>query len=405
MARFALAWELGAGLGHAMPLAQLAQTLLDRGHEVHLLWKDLAPVAAVFTPLTGERLHLWQAPLWLHNMQDAPDAVSYSELLLQAGYLDCPALLAIVRAWREVMAVIEPDLLIADHAPTALLAARGLPFARAMFGNGFMIPPMCQPLPAFREWESPSGQRLASADARALLTCNQVLDLLGEPPLDALHELLMGDEHFLLGWPELDHYRSARAAKPMRNWGWPEVPVISTDPVWPPAPGPRTLAYLARDHPALDAVLAILREGPWCTLMVVLGASDQETRDGSSPRLQISNRPVNMAGAIESADLLLSHSGSGLLYQAMAAGLPSVLLPTQVEQLLLARRVAAAGAGVVLWPHEVGHSLAKAIDAVIGSSGFATAARRLAAQNSVTVHGNVLVRIAERCEQLSGQAR
>lgn len=405
MARIALSWELGSGLGHAVPLAQLAQTLLDRGHEVHLVWKDLTPVGLLFDPAAVDRLQLWQAPLWLHTLQGAPEATSYAELLLQAGYLDAAAMQTLVRAWRRLIDRIEPDFLMADHAPTALLATRGLPLARAMFGNGFMIPPACDPLPSFREWDVPAPQRLASADARAMQTCNQVLAAFGAPPLRALHELLAVDEHFLLGWPELDHYRPGRVACPLPSWGWPAVPSIGADPVWPTGPGPRVLAYLARDHPAFDAVLACLRGGPWCTLMIVLGASDRELRDADSPSLRLVNRPVDAARAITVADLLLSHAGSGLLYQSMAAGLPAVLLPTQVEQLLLARRVASTGAGVVLWPHEVAGSLARAVEAVTGSPGFAAAAGRLAARHGNDVYGNVLVRIAERCEALSAPVR
>lgn len=406
MGRIVLAWELGAGLGHAMPLSRLAQALLDRGHDVHLVWKDLASCSSLFADgLESGRLHLWQAPLWLYSLQGLPEAANYAELLLQAGYLDEGAMIAIARAWRGLMTAIEPDLLVCDHAPTALLAARGLPFSKALFGNGFGIPPACSPMVALREWEPGPASRLASADERALLTCNQVLAALRQPPFAALHELLAVDEKFLLGWPELDHYRPYRSAQPLHSWGWPDPRPLGEAPGWPSASGPRILAYLPRDHPAFDAVVACLSTGPWATSLLVPGAADDEVRRCSNSRLHITNRPIHITRGLEMADLLLSHSGSGSLYHALSAGLPAVLLPTHFEQMLLARRVASAGAGVFLWPHEVQHSLTRAIDAVTGSPGFAASARALAARNDASVHGDVPARMASRCEQLIAPAR
>ncbi|MFG5408062.1 hypothetical protein ABXN37_07975 [Piscinibacter sakaiensis] len=135
MARLLLAWELGGGLGHAQALTALADALLRRGHAVDLAWKDLSVAGAVLGErLRHPRLRLWPAPVWTATLANMPEPANHAELLFRAG----------------------PALLVADHAPTALLAARGQPLRRLLFGNGFCIPPAEGPWPAFREWETPA---------------------------------------------------------------------------------------------------------------------------------------------------------------------------------------------------------------------------------------------------------
>ena len=75
MARFLLAWELGGGMGHVVPLAQVAEPLVQRGHEVHFVLRDLSAARAGLGALaSAPRVRLWQAPVWQMPYQ-APAAV------------------------------------------------------------------------------------------------------------------------------------------------------------------------------------------------------------------------------------------------------------------------------------------------------------------------------------------
>ncbi len=47
MARMLLTWELGAGLGHLVPLRQLAIALVSRGHEVFVAARDITRAGRV----------------------------------------------------------------------------------------------------------------------------------------------------------------------------------------------------------------------------------------------------------------------------------------------------------------------------------------------------------------------
>ncbi|MCW5954722.1 MAG: hypothetical protein KIT69_20910, partial [Propionibacteriaceae bacterium] len=166
--RFLLAWELGGGLGHSVPLAQIAAPLLAAGHRVDIALRDVSTARAAFGPVFQHPgLQIWQSPLFLAQLRGVPETVSYAELLFRAGFLDAGRLLGPVRAWRALFGAVAPDLLLVDHAPTALLAARGLGLRTAAIGTGFFVPPALTPIPAFREWEPVDPRRVAAAEERA----------------------------------------------------------------------------------------------------------------------------------------------------------------------------------------------------------------------------------------------
>ena len=214
MSRFLFTWEIGSGLGHTVPLAQVAEPLLARGHEVHFALRDLTSARVALGALAdAPNVRLWQAPIWALKIQGLPEALSFAELLFRAGYLDAKRLRGLVQGWCSLLDAVRPDLLLADHSPTALLAARGRPLRRALIGGGFFQPPAVVPMPGFRDFAVPP-KRLADAERLAVMTCNEVLQARGQAPLTRLHELLDADELFLVTWPELDHYGIGPQGRP-----------------------------------------------------------------------------------------------------------------------------------------------------------------------------------------------
>ena len=138
MARFLMAWELGSGLGHAGRMAPLAEALIARGHQVDVVMKDVVHTRPMFQ---GIDVRIFQAPMWLHRTVGLPQPqVSLAEIVLAAGYLTAESLGALVSSWRALMSATQADAVIADYAPTALIAAhiQGLP--TASLGIGFYVP-------------------------------------------------------------------------------------------------------------------------------------------------------------------------------------------------------------------------------------------------------------------------
>jgi UDP:flavonoid glycosyltransferase YjiC (YdhE family) len=400
MARLLLAWELGGGLGHVLPLGQLAVALRARGHEVDLVLRDLSLAAQALGPaLDDPALRLWQAPLWLHPCQPATEPACFAELFFDAGYLDPARLLGLVRGWRQSIRQLRPDLIVADFAPTALLAARGLGVACLPFGSGFSMPPPLSPVPSYRAWERPPAARAAEAEAAVLATCNQVLRSLGEAPLPALHALFDGPELWISAWLELDPYGAQRGPQRRHYWGVSPQPAHGLAAEWPGGAGPRVLAYLHAQHTAFEQILARLASGPWCCLVSVSGLSEAAAQRLDGPQLKVVTQPLSLGPALARAAAHLGHGGLGVTTAALAAGVPCVLLPLHDEQLLTARLVSRAGAGVYLWPEEAAAGLQPALQAVLGSPGFAQAPRTMAALQTPAPSLQVMDSMAERCER------
>src|ERR1700728_2291050 len=125
MATIFFAWELGGGLGHLMRIAPLAKALTAQGHRVFLAARDLSRVESIYL---GSGVQYVQAPFL--NAQFEPGyekPVYFADLLHNIGFADDGCLLAHAEAWRSLYRLVRPDLIVFDHSPTALLAARGVP--------------------------------------------------------------------------------------------------------------------------------------------------------------------------------------------------------------------------------------------------------------------------------------
>uniref|UniRef100_UPI0025BD6080 hypothetical protein n=1 Tax=Aquabacterium sp. TaxID=1872578 RepID=UPI0025BD6080 len=209
MAKIVLAWENGGGMGHAGRLSEMARALLARGHDVTLAWREPRLVPVLLPDLIAHAsLHVAHVPV----CQIAPDhpalprpVRNQADLLLCAGYFDPALVTPALSFWLDLLRTLQPDVLVADHAPAALLAAASQPGLRtAQVGTGYFQPPRTEPWPSLRFWE-PQPPDPAHADT-ALQTVRAAQAACGLPPLGALVDLLDTDLDLLLNWPELLPY-------------------------------------------------------------------------------------------------------------------------------------------------------------------------------------------------------
>lgn len=339
MAHFHLAWELGGDPAHAGRLRIVAQALLARGHVVSLSVRDLVLARRLLGDLD---LPLLQAPAWLHG--GAQNAASLAEIMLGAGYQDVQALDGLLRGWRSALGLLKPDVLVAEFAPTVLLAARSLDLPAAALGAAFTLPPPGQPLPNFRPWEAVDLARLAAAELHVLKVMNTLLVHHGGVPYARAADALLGQQHLLCAWPELDHYARPAATE---DWLGPAfITPPGAPPQWPPGQGHQVFVYLRQEHPAYIAVLhALVLEG--CRVLCY----QPEVAAGAVPpvhatSLAWASGPVDLAAAMSQARLCVTQAGEGTVAHAMLAAVPMLLLPTQLERYLLAQRLEAAGVAI-----------------------------------------------------------
>jgi hypothetical protein len=400
--RFLFAWELGGGLGHMVQLAQIARPLLASGHHIDFALRDLSGARTALAELHDHpHVRLWQAPVWQPAFRAARHPISYPELLFAAGYLDAKRLIALVHAWRSLFASIAPDLLLVDHSPTALLAARGFAFPRVSTGTGFVVPPAAEPIPAFAEWEPAEPARVATIERFVLETCNTMLDALGQPPLGAFHELYSENECFLFTSPELDHYGPSARRPGTTYRGALAAPPGGSPPCWPDGDGPRLFAYLKIEYQQTAAILRQLMSGPWRTFAYVSGMQPPDAAKSQSPYLNVSTSVADLEAVGRSADALLCHGGFNTVSQLLAAGVPAIVLPMQPEQMLVGGRLLRSRAGLVVFAERVAQDLPIALDRIATETSFRDAARSFAERHSAG--GKDVARLAAaRCEALAG---
>ncbi|MBW4671348.1 MAG: hypothetical protein KME60_28985 [Cyanomargarita calcarea GSE-NOS-MK-12-04C] len=199
MPKALLAWEIGGGQGHLHLLSAIAHKLKDYGIE---------PVFALQNPkirglcLPGKILQAPRATMRFLDDKDDDKSYLFSDILYIFGF-STPFLFSFhFQAWRNLINLVRPSLVIADFAPVLVLAAKGI-VPTVVVGNGFCIPPAVIDFPALRPFPVP-----AEAFRRQAEVAETVRQVTG---FDApLGELLNGDRAFIFSIPELDPYKDVR---------------------------------------------------------------------------------------------------------------------------------------------------------------------------------------------------
>ncbi len=390
MARFLMAWEFGSGLGHAGRLAPMAQALIERGHQVDVVLKEVVHAQAMFKGVgtgTGGDLRVFQAPLWTHRTFGLPNPqATLAEIVLGAGYLQADSLGALVNGWRSLMQVTQADAVIADYAPTAVIAAHieGLPSASV--GIGFYVPPDVAPIPPFRTWEPLQQGRVEHHDAQALSVVNAVVGAQGGQAIDKLARIFRGDKPLLCTWPELDHYGRGELPAGQRYHGPSLSPTMGEAPVWPEGTGPQVFAYLRQGHPDHLALLQTLVNQGCRTLVYMPEVSSGQPAPLTSPRLRYSQGPVHLTQALAQSELLVCHAGAGTMTESLQAGVPVLMLPAQAEQFLISMRVQQTRAGINAAQHSRPPNFKAMIQALLNQPSHRQAAQALAAKYASFSH-------------------
>ena len=395
MSNVVYAWELGADLGHIANFLPIALALKQQGHAVTAVVRDLSRAATVF----GDHgIPVLQAPVWLAQNAELPDPpLSFAEILQRFGYADAIGLFGLVTAWQALFDLLDPDLLVVDYAPTALLAVRGSGLPTAMFGTGFCSPPRISPVPNMRPWQAVSQGRLEASEAAVVATANGVLAACAAPPLGALMDLFEVNCDFLATYAELDHYRDRGAAE---YWGPVLSPQHDGKPRWPDETGPRVFAYLKEGHPHFDAVLTRLAKRG-CSVLVYAGRVSAAARARhESPQIRFSPLPLDIRAVASECEVAVCHGGHGTTAALLATGRPLLLLPMQLEQHLLGRNVTRLGAGVMVAPEATGTSLSESVDQLLDDQLLAAGAGAFARKYEDRTQQRIVESITVRCNQL-----
>ena len=390
MASILYAWEFGANLGHVGAFMPLARALRDKGHDVH--WMVTQP--AVVGDFLASEGFTWLAAPTVPEVSRQGPPLTYADILLRLGYADPRALFGLVGGWREAMRLTGARLVLADHAPTALLAARSMGMPVMLFSNGFTVPPRRSPLPNMRPWAQVPDQTVAELDRTALSATNAVLGRYGSAPLRQLTDLFTVAEEALVTFPELDHYADRG---PARYWGSLPSAGVGYKIAWPPGGGVRIFAYLRRESPYHEAILAALCALGHAAVVYFPNMPAALATRYSAPHLNFVDQPADIGQMTSEADIAITYASLATTTAFLLAGKPLLLLPGHLEQFLVARRVEEMGAGRLVNPEQpVGDLRTMIADLIDNPSWHSNAmafAAKYAAFDQRAVIGNLVRRI------------
>jgi UDP:flavonoid glycosyltransferase YjiC (YdhE family) len=322
-----------------------------------------------------------------------PSPLNFSDVLLNLGFDDRRGLAGALRAWSCLYELLTPDVVVADYAPTALIAARAAGIARVTVGSGFSVPVLRDPLPALRPWAETDPRILRALDDRLVASVRGALGETGESAIRHARDLFEAAAHLLCTFPEIDPFGPRDEVEYIGPQG---DATTGLDMRWDTNSGARVFAYLKPRNPRFEAVLGGLRVLDAEVVVAAPGLASDQARAASSARMRVVGAPVNLELVLPGASLCVAHAGPGLAARALAAGVPMALLPLQLEQFLIARRIVEGGSAALVSPEEAAPDFREWLASLLGREDLRQAASRHAAAHRGHSFAGATRRAADR---------
>jgi UDP:flavonoid glycosyltransferase YjiC (YdhE family) len=367
------AWELGSNLGHLSRDLPLARLCRDRGYDVVMAVPDLRGATSF---LAREGFTVIPSPRLRQSARRVAPPINYADMLLREGYDDPQELAGAVNGWQGLLELARPECMVYNHAPTALIAARAANLPVLMVGTGFEIPPRSQTLPCFRPWQPIGDDQLREVESLLLQRINAVLSGADGVPLGRLTDLFAPDTAQLTTFPELDAFgpRSGpRYIGPV--FALSEYPSAR----WSAVGRKRVFAYLRASIPGVTHLLQALGLAD----AEVLCAVPDLPKEWPSrfDRLRFAAHPVELAGLLPGADLVITY-GAGTIATALLAARPVLLVPQVVEQYLAGLALERTGAGLMLREDRAPGTCAALLESLLGNECHSRAAADFARRHA-----------------------
>lgn len=335
-------WEIGGELGHISRHSRIVKALEADGYQLVVALQDLSRAYPFFC---DTKATLLQAPVWLPTIKLQRPIACLADTLLLLGYLETDPLHALVLAWQNLIDLVKPDLVIFDYSPTAMLALLDQPLPKILTGTGFADPVPGQPIVDWRPFPA-QDDLVARQELRVLQQINAVLQRQGKVALAQLSDLFAVDRALFSTFAELDLYRDRRSNAHYclgRNSSDGNPPVRFGH-----IGQPRILVYLKPSYPKIELLLTALARCNADVFIACPMGRPEQFQAHLSARFQVSTGLVNLPDAMREADLFVCHGNNASLTESLTAGVPSLILPIQLEQLLNGKNIQACGFGLLL---------------------------------------------------------
>jgi len=385
-----LCWEFGGGHGHVRRLTSIGDHLQARGFTTaYGLRRPEAGAAVGLAPETIRPAPNWPLRPTAAGAGKGMTSATYGDYLAQLMLRSHDDLDERFRLWHDLIEREQPDLVIADYAPSVSLLCHGRVPVVAI-GDGYTLPPST--LDSFpRLIEDVPIEYDESGVVRRI---NAALSTFDQTPITRYPQINRADQHHLLTFPCLDPYRDQRAG------GW--LGTAGTKGVVLQNEAPRRLFSYFHESRQTDARLVdgLVQSGlpgkavfssPLRRTVKKLEAAGIEAPDGLA----------DLATELAASGVLVHQGSGGMTMAGIAAGLPQVMLRSDLEKTLNAKAIVARHAGIVLgWSSFVAQDLARAIREAAESPAMRDGARQLSRENEVYLQLDAAAEIANACERL-----
>ena len=335
-----LAWELGAGRGHILALAEIARALEARGYDVVYAVQRLDTLRAA--SVNSSRGGHFQAPIWPGLLGASgfglpgPQA-TLGDVLADLGLRSREVTEYALAGWDTIFSNVRPSAVVADFSPMCLLAARTRIPALAR-GNGFTLPPAhLETFPMLR----PEQQNRKYDEQVLLETLNGALRASGRHPIARLPAVFSADRMCVAGFAEIDPYATERRISYV-------APFL---PSWRPnvrEEGNEIFVYLPEYIHAYPTILAALENVAAAGSVVRFHAPNLDhaiARRLTSAGIVVEREPVPLESIAQRSRLIVSHGGYGTSSFSLAAGVPQVVIAFDTEKLLTGAALEKLGVG------------------------------------------------------------
>jgi len=392
------AWELGANFGHVNKLGQVARALEGRA-KLTVVARDPAAVRALLPDLDITLLPAPIVPTRPLHKGEQP-GICYPGALRQDGWDQPEKLLPLLECWDALFAAYPPDVLVAQAAPAALLAARGTNMKTSILGSGYDAPPLSAPMPCFAPDDDKAAALAQDQEAKTLDVVNACLTARGQTPVENFCDILRTDCPILVADPATDHFAPRDRFEPDHPPYLGQILSVETgqETAWRNRGVPKVLAYLRPNTQQFAAAIKGLGQlAPDLDLILAVPGIDPALKQQLEARSAVVvDGPVRLDRLLPECDLGISHGTNGIGAAFISFGVPQLGIPTHREQLLFAQAVARSGLGLGLAGKFGGEQVIEAVQKALAAKGLAEKAKAKA--KSLKADG--LDRPAERAAEM-----
>ncbi len=349
MARILLAWEHGMGLGHVAMLVPIAKALRARGHTPVLALCDRNTTRPLWE---HQGFEVIQAPLLMTSVpkDHGVDIHTLADVLFLAGYADATKLMRLTAEWQTLAQRERIDAVIAEYSPTAAISYRGImPFITV--GTPFSVPPEGMRMPNIRAWENAVPEVSGRHEALALSAINTVRKQLTLAPFDFLSDMFGGEGVFVLSYPELDVYAALRKHSAI---GPVSAAIRRAFTPFAPPKKPSAFLYLSGKSSDIKLSLESLdKAGMPCDTFIrnfapnslppPLPGKESEAQNAARAEgyrnIHFHDAPQDLQKILKERSVIVHHGGHATSCEALAFGIPQLILASQLEQQMTASRL------------------------------------------------------------------